>query len=150
MKPKILITDKIHESAIEEARKFADVTTAFGASEEEIINKIPGYDALIVRSGTQVTRKIIAASDLKVIGRAGVGLDNIDLEAAKEKGVIVVNAPESLTIAVAEMTFGMIISLMRNIVRGDRSLREKKWDRSKFMGNELYGKTIGVVGFGRI
>jgi len=150
MKPKILITDKIHKSAVDEARKFADVTTDFGASEEKIINEIPNYDALIVRSGTKVTKKIIEASNLKVIGRAGVGLDNIDLAAAKEKGVEVVNAPESLTIAVAELTFGLMISLMRNIVKGDKSLRERKWDRSKFMGNELYGKTIGVVGFGRI
>jgi D-3-phosphoglycerate dehydrogenase len=150
MKPKILITDKIDESAIEEARKFADVTTDFGAPEEKIINEIPKYDALIVRSGTQVTKNIIAASNLKVIGRAGVGLDNIDLNAAKEKNVVVVNAPESLTIAVTELTFGLMISLMRNIVKGDKSLREKRWDRSKFMGNELYGKTIGIVGFGRI
>ncbi len=150
MTPKILITDKIDESAINEARKFADVTCDFGASEEKIINEIPDYDALIVRSGTQVTRKIIEASNLKVIGRAGVGLDNIDLVTAKEKGIPVVNAPESLTIAVTELTFGLMISLMRNIVRGDKSLREQRWDRSKFMGNELYGKTIGVVGFGRI
>ena len=150
MKPKILITDKIHDSAIEEARKFAEVTTAFGASEDEIVSKIREYDALIVRSGTQVTRKIIEAGKLKVIGRAGVGLDNVDVTAAKEKGAAVVNAPESLTIAVAEMTFGLVISLMRKIVAGDKSLREKRWDRNKLMGNELYRKTIGIVGFGRI
>ena len=150
MKPKILITDKINETAIKEAEKFADVTLDFGASEDEITNEISDYDALIVRSGTKVTGKIIAASDLKVIGRAGVGLDNIDIESAKEKGIVVVNAPESLTIAVTELTFGLMISLMRNIVIGDKSLREKKWDRHKFMGSELYAKTLGIVGFGRI
>ena len=150
MKPRVLTTDKIHENTIKEAKKFADVTTDFGASEEEIINKIFDYDALIVRSGTKVTRKIIEAGNLKVIGRAGVGLDNIDLDFAKEKGIEVVNAPESLTIAVTELTFGLLISLMRNIVCGDKSLRERKWGRHKFVGNELYGKTWGIVGFGRI
>lgn len=150
MKPRVLTTDKIHENTIKEAKKFADVTTDFGASEEEIINKIFDYDALIVRSGTKVTRKIIEAGNLKVIGRAGVGLDNIDLDFAKEKGIEVVNAPESLTIAVAELTYGLMISLMRYVVCGDKSLREKKWDRHEFVGNELYGKTLGIVGLGRI
>lgn len=150
MKPKILITDKLHPAAIQEATAFAEVEEFYGHSPEEIIGKIPGYDALIVRSGTKATREIIEAGDLKIIGRAGVGLDNIDLEAAKEKGIEVVNSPEASTIAVTELVMGSIIALLRNIHHADRSMREGKWERSRFTGNELYGKTLGIVGFGRI
>jgi len=150
MKPKILITDKLHPVAIEEATTFAEVEEFYGHSPEEIIEKIPGYDALIVRSGTKATRELIETSDLKIIGRAGVGLDNVDLEAAKEKGIEVVNSPEASTIAVTELVMGSLIALLRKIHHADRSMREGKWERSRFTGNELYGKTIGIVGFGRI
>jgi len=150
MKPKILITDKLHPVALEEAKTFAEVEEFYGHSPDEIRENIPGYDALIVRSGTKVTREMIEASDLKIIGRPGVGLDNIDREAAKEKGIEVVNSPEASTIAVTELVLGSLIALFRNIHHADRTMRNGKWERSKFMGNELFGKTLGIVGFGRI
>ncbi len=150
MKPKILITDKIHPVAIKEATAFAEVEEFYGHSPEEIVEKIPGYEALIVRSGTRVTRGLIEASDLKIIGRAGVGLDNIDLKATEEKGIRVVNSPEASTIAVAELVIGSMITLFRRIHHADRSMREGKWERDRFIGNELYGKILGIVGFGRI
>ncbi|HDH41795.1 MAG TPA: hypothetical protein ENG12_05265 [Candidatus Altiarchaeales archaeon] len=150
MRPKILITDRIHEVAIEEARGFADVDLNFGLSHEELIEKIGKYDALIVRSGTKVTKEVIEKSNLKIIGRAGVGLDNIDMEAARKRGIMVVNSPEASTISVAELVIGSLIALMRNIIQAHTSMKEGKWERSKFMGNELFGKTIGIIGFGRI
>lgn len=150
MKPKILITDKIHESAINEAKKFAYVDVDFGCSHENLLKKIGKYDALIVRSATKVTGDIIDASNLKIIGRAGVGLDNIDLDAAKKKGIAVVNSPEAPTIAVTELVFGAILALMRNIIPADRTMKEGIWEKNLFTGNELYGKTLGIIGFGRI
>jgi len=150
MRPKILITDRIHEVAIEEAKSFADVDLDFGLSHEELVEKIGEYDALIVRSGTKVTEEIIEKSNLKIIGRAGVGLDNIDTEAARKKGVRIVNSPEASTISVAELVIGSLITLMRNIAHAHKSMREGKWERSKFTGNELFGKTLGIIGFGRI
>ncbi len=150
MKPKVLVADKIHSDAIDKLKKFADVDLDFGLTPEELMKRIAEYDVLIVRSSTQVTKTLIDASNLKVIGRAGVGLDNIDVGAAKDKGIEVVNAPESVTISVAEHAFGLIISLFRKIPIADKSLRDERWDRHKFIGTELYGKTLGIVGFGRI
>lgn len=150
MKPKILITDKIHESAITEARKFADVDVDIECSHENLVKKIKKYDALIVRSATKVTKDIIDASNLKIIGRAGVGLDNIDVDAARKRGIKIVNSPEAPTIAVTELVFGSILAFMRNIIPADRTMREGRWEKSIFTGNELYGKTIGIIGFGRI
>jgi D-3-phosphoglycerate dehydrogenase len=112
---------------------------------------IKDYQALIVRSATKVTREIIdAASGLKVIGRAGVGLDNVDLEAATQKGIIVMNTPGGNTISTAEHTMSMILALSRNIPQANASTKKGEWKRSKFMGVELYGKSLGIVGFGRI
>ncbi len=150
MTPKILISDKIHDKAIEEAKSFAEVDLEFNLTPEELINKIGDYDALIVRSKTKVTREVIEAGKLKIIGRAGVGLDNIDLDATKEKNIKVVNSPEASTLSVAELAIGSLIALMRKIPHGHLSLTEGKWERSKFTGTELYGKTIGIIGFGRI
>jgi D-3-phosphoglycerate dehydrogenase len=150
MKPRILITDKIHEIAVKEAKNFADVDLEYKLSPEELVKKIKDYDALIVRSETKVTREVIENSKLKIIGRAGVGLDNIDLEAAKEKKIEVVNSPEASTISVAELVFGSLISLMRKIPYAHKSMQEGKWERGRFTGNELYGKILGIVGFGRI
>lgn len=145
-----MITDELHDFAVREARSFADVDLEFNLSKEELIKKIRDYDALIVRSGTKVTKEIIDASNLRIIGRAGVGLDNIDVEAAKSKGIEVVNSPEASTIAVAELVIGSLIVLMRKIHHAHSSMREGKWERSRFTGNELFGKTLGVIGFGRI
>ena len=151
MRPKILITDRIHECAVEEAKKFADVDLRYGISQDELIELIKDYDALIVRSGTKVTREIIErAENLKIIGRAGVGLDNIDVKAAEENKIKIVNSPEASTISVAELVFGSLISFIRNIHKANESMKRGKWEREKFMGNELYGKTLGIIGFGRI
>ncbi|ODS42784.1 MAG: hypothetical protein MSIBF_05725 [Candidatus Altiarchaeales archaeon IMC4] len=151
MKPRVLITDKIHDKAIDAAREFADVDVDIGCCPENLIKKIRGFDALIVRSETKVTRNVIeAGKKLRVIGRAGVGLDNIDANAAKEKGVEIVNSPEASSISVAELVFGSMLAVMRKIVQADKSTRAGKWERSRFSGNELYGKTLGIIGFGRI
>jgi len=118
---------------------------------EELVSSIPDYDAIVVRSRTKVTQEVIEASQkLKIIARAGVGVDNVDVEAATEKGIMVVNAPESTSITVAEHTMGIILSLARKISIADKSVKEGKWEKSKFMGSELAGKTLGVIGMGRI
>ena len=121
-----------------------------GLSREEVLNIIGDYDALITRSRTQVDRELLArAHKLKVIGRAGVGVDNIDLEAASRKGVLVVNVPEANTRSAAELAFGHLIAAARGLARSDRQIRAGVWDR-KFLGKELMGKTLGIVGLGRI
>jgi D-3-phosphoglycerate dehydrogenase len=122
-----------------------------GISADDLLKIIPEYDALIVRGRTKVTAAVMdAASRLKVIGRAGVGVDNIDLEAAKKRGIIVVNAPTSTSIAVAELTFGLLLALAREIPRADAAMKQGKWLKKELEGVELNGKTLGVIGFGRI
>ncbi len=150
---KILVSDPLSEEGIKilkEVKDFqVDIKTDLKPDELKAI--IKEYHALIVRSATKVTRDIInAASQLKVIGRAGVGLDNVDLEASTNKGIIVMNTPAGNTISTAEHTMSMILALSRNIPAADFSLKAGEWKRSKFMGVELYGKTLGVVGLGRI
>ena len=118
---------------------------------EELIEKIKDVDVLIVRSATKVTREIIEAGcNLKMIIRAGVGLDNIDLKFAKERGIDVRNTPISSSISVAEMTIGLMLSASRWISRGDRTLKEGNWEKKELKGFELYGKTLGIIGFGNI
>ena len=118
---------------------------------EELKSIIKDYDALIVRSSTEVTADIIAsASKLRVIGRAGVGLDNVDLPAATKKGIVAMNTPAGNTTSTAEHTFSMILSLARNVPQACSSIKSGKWDRGKFSGVELHGKTLGIIGFGRI
>src|SRR6185437_11556619 len=117
----------------------------------ELAEKIRDFDALLVRSQTQVTREIIAnAPRLKIIGRAGVGVDNIDLDAATEHGIIVVNAPDGNTNSAAEHTMAMLMALARKIPQAFNSLKNQQWDRKSFIGVELKNKTLGVVGLGRI
>jgi len=112
---------------------------------------IPEYDALIIRSASKVTREVIAAGKrLKVIGRAGVGLDNVDVPEATRRGIIVMNTPDGNTISTAELTFSMLMSLARNIPQADVSVKAGKWEKTKFTGAELYGKTLGIIGLGRI
>lgn len=109
------------------------------------------YDALLVRSGTNVTKELLdCMPNLKIIARAGVGVDNIDIEAATEQGVVVINAPDGNTISTCEHTFAMIASLARNIPQASQSIKSGNWERSKFLGTELYGKSLGIIGFGRI
>lgn len=151
-KPKILIADKIHADAINEAKEFADVICDFEITPENLLTKIKEYDAVIVRSRSKITKDIIEASEgnLKAIARAGVGLDNIDLETAKEKNIPVFNAPESLTISVAEHTIGLMLAIARNTHHADRTMKQGQWNKKQYVGMELYGKTLGVIGFGRI
>jgi D-3-phosphoglycerate dehydrogenase / 2-oxoglutarate reductase len=149
-KPRILAASKIHESALKKAREFADVDVKPDLTEDQLVGMICDYDAILVRSKPKVTKQIIeAGKKLKVIGRAGVGLDNVDKDAAKAKGIEVVNSPEAATVSVAEHAIGLMLALMRHIPRGDRLMRSGGWDR-KMMGNELNGKTLGLIGFGRI
>ncbi|MDR1997903.1 MAG: phosphoglycerate dehydrogenase [Candidatus Margulisbacteria bacterium] len=150
---KVLASDKLSRDGIavfEKAGIQLDLQT--GLPEDELVKIIPEYDALIVRSETRVTPKIIqAGKKLKIIGRAGVGVDNIDLPAATAQGIIVVNSPEGNTIAAAEHTLAMMLSMARNIPQAYHTLvKEHQWDRSRFQGVELYGKTLGVVGLGKI
>lgn len=129
----------------------AEVHVKTGLPKEELAAIIGDYDALAVRSETKVTADIIAAAkNLKIIGRAGVGVDNIDVEAATNRGILVVNSPEGNTLAAAELTVAMLLALARNIPQADQSLRAGRWDRKKYMGSEVYGKTLGVIGLGKI
>ncbi|HLA40939.1 MAG TPA: NAD(P)-dependent oxidoreductase, partial [Candidatus Glassbacteria bacterium] len=150
---KILVADKLSEEGLQVLKQAAgvEVEVKAGLSEDELAGAVAGVQALVIRSGAKVTRKVIEAADqLKVIGRAGVGVDNVDLEAATEKGIVVMNTPDGNTIAAAEHTVGLILALARNIPRANESLRQGKWDRSKFVGTELNGKILGVIGLGRI
>ncbi|MBT9171858.1 MAG: D-3-phosphoglycerate dehydrogenase [Syntrophomonadaceae bacterium] len=148
---KILVSDQISELGVAKLKEKASVDVLTELSPEELIARIPDYDALVVRSSTKVTRQVLeAGSRLKVVGRAGVGVDNIDVPAATERGIIVINAPEGNTISAAEHTIALMTSLARNIPAAASSMRAGEWKRTKFMGVELYKKTLGVIGLGRI
>ncbi|MED4474850.1 phosphoglycerate dehydrogenase [Oceanobacillus caeni] len=149
----VLISDPLSEEGILPLRLADNVKVVIetGLSEEDLEERITEFDALLVRSGTQVTRFIInKGKNLKIIGRAGVGVDNIDLNAATEHGIIVVNAPNGNTNSAAEHTMAMLMALSRNIPQAYLSLKEHRWDRKKFVGVELRDKTLGIVGLGRI
>lgn len=149
--PDVLICDTIAEDGIRILEKAATVHIKTGLKEAELIAEIPNYDAVMVRSATKITRPVIeAASKLQIIGRAGVGVDNIDVLAATERGVIVVNSPAGNTVAVAELTLGMMLSLVRKLSPANQSVHNGEWKRSAFMGSEIYGKTLGVIGTGKI
>ena len=148
---KVLVTDHISEEGLKKLRAFADVDVELELSEEEVKGHIVDYDALIVRSGTSVTKEIIdAGARLKVIGRAGVGMDNVDVETATEKGVLVVNAPEANTISAAEHTVAMLLALARKIPAAHVSLKSGKWERKKHTGVEVNDKVLGIIGMGRV
>ncbi len=148
---RVLVTDKINELAGKIIAPAAEVDFLPTMSEEELIKIIPQYDALMVRSQTKVTSKIIeAGKNLKIIGRAGVGVDNIDIDSATQNGVIVVNSPDGNTIAASEHTVALMLALSRNIVPAAVSTKDGKWERSKFTGRELYNKTLGIIGLGKI
>jgi D-3-phosphoglycerate dehydrogenase len=148
---KILITDGLDEKGQSILRDAGMVDVKSGISADELLKIIPEYDALIVRGRTKITASVMdAASRLKVIGRAGVGVDNINLEAAKKHGIVVVNAPVSTSLAVAELTFGLMLSLAREIPRADAGMKQGKWLKRELGGVELSGKTLGIIGFGRI
>ena len=149
---KIIVSDPISEKGIELLKKSGvDYTYTPEISGQDLLGIINSFDAIIVRSRTKLTKEVIAkAEKLKVIGRAGVGVDNIDSEAARTKGVKVLNTPDALTNAVAEFTIALMIDLSRKITAADSSMKQGKWEKSKIHGTELLGKTYGTIGIGRI
>lgn len=149
---KVLISDPIDQEGVE-LLKAAGLTADErpGLPPEELTKAIPEYDAIIVRGATKVTKEVIeAGKNLKVIGRAGVGLDNVDAAAAQAHNIKVLNTPAATSVAVAELALGMMFACARSIPQATQSLREGKWDKKAFKGFELYGKTLGIVGAGRI
>lgn len=147
----ILLTDGLEATGQAILRSIARVDDRAGLSPPDLLAVIGEYDALIVRGRTKVTAEVFeAARRLKVVGRAGVGVDNIDLKAAKAHAVTVVNAPLSTTIAVAELTFGLLLALCRDLPRADAAMKRGEWLKKELEGVELYGKTLGIVGMGRI
>ncbi|MCL4559970.1 MAG: hypothetical protein M1281_05070 [Chloroflexi bacterium] len=148
---KVLLTDGLESIGREILQKSAQVDDRAGITADELLKVVGGYDALIVRGRTKVTLPVFeAGSRLKVVGRAGVGVDNIDLNAARKSGVTVVNSPIATTMAVAELTMGMMLALARELPRADATMKAGKWLKKEFEGFELSGKTLGVIGFGRI
>ncbi len=148
---KVLVSDPIDKSGIEIIASVAQVDVKTKIPLSELVNIIPEYDALMVRSGTQVTKEVIeAGTNLKIIGRAGVGVDNIDVTAATRQGIVVVNSPEGNTIAAAEHAIAMMLALSRHIPQAFQSVQNKEWNRKLFLGFEVYKKTLGVVGLGKI
>ena len=150
---KVLVSDNLSATGVEILKKEPglEVDVKTGLSKEELIKTIPAYDGLIVRSATKVVAEIIEVADnLKVIGRAGVGVDNIDLVAAGKKGIIVMNAPEGNMITTAEHTMALMMALSRNIPQASFALKNRKWAPKEFMGVELFEKTLGIIGLGRI
>ena len=148
---RILVADQIAPQGVELLQARHDAVVRTGLSEDELVEAVAEASGLVVRSQTQVTARVIeTAPQLEVIGRAGVGVDNIDLAAATERGVIVVNAPLANTLSATEHAFALMLAAARNVPRGDASLRAGRWERSKLQGVELAGRTLGVVGLGRI
>ena len=147
----ILITDGLDDTGQSILRSSANVDDRSGISADDLLKMIPEFDALIVRGRTKVTAPLLeAASRLKVIGRAGVGVDNIDLGAARKHGVTVVNAPMSTTLAVAELTFALLLAVAREVPRADVAMKQGEWLKKELEGVELNGKTLGIIGYGRI
>lgn len=148
---KVLLTDGLEANGQAILREQAEVDNKSGISAEELLQIVGDYDAIIVRGRTKVTPAVFeAAKNLKVVGRAGVGVDNIDLNAAKEHKVKVVNSPVATTVAVAELAVGMMLALVRELPRADAAMKQEKWLKKEFKGAELFRKTLGVIGFGRI
>ncbi len=148
---KVLVKEKIADLGVELLRDNFEVELGLEMSDAELRERIGEFDAILIRSATKMTPELIElAANLKVIGRAGTGVDNVDIPAATRRGIIVANAPESNSVAAAEHTLALALALFRNVPRADVSLVEGRWDRAKFKGAELYGKTLGVIGFGRI
>ena len=151
-RPTILVADPIAPEGIAALKQFAGrVDERYGMTPDELVAAIVDYDALVVRSETRVTAQVIdAGSNLKIIARAGVGIDNVDLEAASRKGVLVVNSPTGNIAAAAEHTIALLMALARHIPAAAQSLAQGKWERSRFVGVEVRGKTLGIVGLGKV
>jgi D-3-phosphoglycerate dehydrogenase len=150
-RPKILVAEKIADTGVELLRERFDVDVGTDWTPEQLAERIGDYDGLLIRSATQVTADLIARAErLRVIGRAGIGVDNVDVDAATKRGIVVANAPQSNIVAAAEHTMALMLALARNVPRAHASLTDGRWERSKLSGTELYEKTLGVLGFGRI
>ena len=150
---RILISDKLGQAGLDRLDEMDDVAYDMitGMSKEELIAVIPEYDALVVRSSTKPGADVIAAGDkLKVIGRAGIGVDNVDIDAATKHAVMVMNTPRANSVATAEQTMALMLAVSRNTVQAHNSLAAGNWDRASYVGTELDGKTLGVIGFGYI
>ncbi|XP_063791531.1 D-3-phosphoglycerate dehydrogenase [Pseudophryne corroboree] len=150
---RVLISDSLAPACVQILRTQGgiEVTECPGLTPQELISKIPDYDGLIVRSATKVSSDVLTAGTrLKVVGRAGTGVDNVDVDAATKNGIIVMNTPTGNSISAAELTCGLILSLSRQIPQAAASMKQGKWDRKKYMGSELHGKTLGILGLGRI
>ncbi|HEY7893235.1 MAG TPA: phosphoglycerate dehydrogenase [Solirubrobacteraceae bacterium] len=148
---KVLVKEKIGDSGVDLLREHFDVVLGLDWSDEELAQRIGEYHGILIRSATKMTAELIAgAANLRVIGRAGVGVDNVDVQAATRRGIVVANAPQSNVVTAAEHTLALLLALARNIPQAYMSLTGGKWERSKFSGVELYEKTLGIIGFGRI
>ncbi len=146
---RVLVSDKIAKEGL--SPLLGSDTIAIVEKNVDDVDDLDTYDALLVRSATKVTDEVMAKMpNLKIIGRAGVGVDNIDIPAATTRNIMVVNAPAGNTIATAELTFALMLDLARNVSRANESIRKGQWNRSAFLGTELFGKTLGIIGFGRI
>jgi D-3-phosphoglycerate dehydrogenase len=149
--PRILVADPLAEDGLERLRRAGEVTVVNKRPEAELIELIPDFDALVVRSETRVTASILEAGHkLRVVGRAGVGVDNIDVPAATRKGILVVNAPRGNIVAAAEHTVALLFAVARWIAQADASVKRGEWTRAKFVGTEVRGKTLGVIGLGNV
>jgi D-3-phosphoglycerate dehydrogenase len=148
---RVLVKEKIGDSGVALLREHFDVDVGVDWSEQELVERLGVYDGIVIRSATKMTAELIARGErLRVIGRAGVGVDNVDVDAATKRGIVVANAPQSNVVTAAEHTMALLLALARNIPQAQQSLLEGKWDRAKYSGVELYEKTLGIVGFGRI
>ena len=148
---KVLIAERLSETGIERLREHVEVDVKLGLSPEELAETIAEYDAIVVRSATKIDAGLIEkAQNLKIVGRAGIGLDNVDVEAATRHGILVVNAPQSNVLSAAEHTMALLLAQARNIPQAHQALVEGKWEREKWQGAELHGKTLGIVGLGRV
>jgi len=150
---KILVADKLDADALNQLKAVPgfEVTVKTGLDEAALVQTIPGFNAVVVRSATKITRPVVEASrGLEMIVRAGIGLDNVDAAAAKEKGIKVANTPAATTITVAEHTFGLMLGAVRQQGQANLTMKQHRWEKKAFSGNELFGKTLGVIGMGRI
>jgi D-3-phosphoglycerate dehydrogenase len=145
--PKVLVSDSIDQAGIDILSQVAQVDVKIGLSPEELLLIVPEYDAWMIRSGTHITKEMILAGDrLKIIGRAGVGVDNVDVPEATRKGIVVVNSPEGNTIAAAEHALAMMLTLSRYVPDANTSVKSGKWERKKFVGAEIYKKLWALSG----
>ncbi len=148
---KILIADKISDKGIAILKDNHDVTVRDGLTENQLLEIIADYDAIVVRSKTHITKKVMdAAEKLMIVGRAGTGVDNIDVKYATKKKIYVMNTPAANSVSVAEHTIGLMLALLRNISKADSSMKQGKWEKKSLKGNELYEKNLGLIGLGRI